>query len=148
MYKLVRLLSDDIPEFCHIAKMGGYNDMPQPCREISWDDFVHKFTGYTPGYIEFRQIQHSQIPNYPHKWMADTDIWHYSGQSVAIIWPRTWRCGDVQKGESSIVSTEEARFYLIGCEHTNNTESKKLGRCWYGHKCLDCGYTWEIDSSD
>lgn len=39
------------------------------------------------------------------------------------------------------------RFFQIGCQHKHQTV-KQLGNCWRGYTCSDCGYYYEIDSSD
>lgn len=48
-------------------------------------------------------------------------------------------------------STESVGKLFFGhfafCTH-RNSEYKRLGNCWHQYTCRDCGYRWEVDSSD
>lgn len=33
------------------------------------------------------------------------------------------------------------------CQH-KSADYKRLGNCWHHYTCRDCGYKWEVDSSD
>ena len=61
--------------------------------------------------------------------------------------------GNVNKGVrprtlvAYIVGPDYVRIVELGCHHPNTT-SRKAGRCYREHQCIDCGYTWGVDSSD
>lgn len=128
-----------------------HNYPPQPIREITEHEFWHLFSSYGVGRREdFRQVR--ELPGHPLNGgtnLHNIHIFWYSDCAVAVCAPRLWRCGDEKKGEPSIVYTEPARFYRVGCDHKWKETYKPKGTRdhWREETCELCGAENKYDCS-
>jgi len=128
-----------------INDMGNHNKLPEPNKEVTVNEFIHKHSSYSPNNIEFRQIKMGER-------YQNTHIYWFDDRGIAIVWPGKWTL----KG-NDIVYTEPIRYFRLGCEHKYKElsidECKKRninheGRCWHVDECSVCGRIEAYDSSD
>jgi len=119
----------------------GYNDFPEPFREISVDEYIH-VTGSQIGYFRvFRQILDLDI----FKCVKNCDITIYGSFAIAIVYPNDWKCNNI-KGEYHIKYKDKLRYFYIGCKH-HYKEVATSGNCMHRYKCFNCGHEYTVDSS-
>lgn len=135
-----------------------YNHMPGPFREISWHDFVHKASIWSPQWQEFRQVR--GLPGYEERALVAVRIgWYWFG-GLGTVYPRKWRTATEQERAEplgpKIIWEEPIRYFLIGCEHdwrrmTAEEISSYGGRRVSQHDnfevCTICGLNQYYDSS-
>lgn len=138
---------DIISKWFWLKSYGNYNTMPQPYKEITEDEYIHKTMSYSPKYSEYRQVR-GLLPDR----MMSCHIHWYSGFGIAIVHPNRWGMKD-----GKIHWEERTLYYLIGCDHKMVELSQKqcrergithFGMCWHVYECAHCGYTKAEDSSD
>lgn len=126
-------------------KVQDYNYLPEPWVEITEDEYWHFTRNYEPKYIDFRQVWlNHEVGLTPSNSTAllSTFIYWFHDRAIAVIPPNRW---DIQDGK--VHWTERPRFIRIGCLH-DNKESKQVSMHYREWKCLDCGYSEGVDSSD
>lgn len=117
----------------HLKKFGGYNDFPPGWKEITEDEFWHKFMLYSWDREEYRQMMDRENLK---SGVVDARLFFYNdGSGIACT------------REAKNASITRPRFYRFAlCEH--DYETVRRGRCYSEHRCRKCGHRRTLDSSD
>lgn len=132
------------------------NRLPEPYREITEDEFWHRWGTYTPRYTEYDQVRLE-----PENLMAmvhGVHIFWYHDCGLAIVKPNNWECSDREKTGYYLHWKDRPRFFYIGCDHVFKTFDREYaqahglpytaGRCYTNCVCEKCGVIGSYDSSD
>lgn len=123
--------------------VGGYNYYPPNMTEITVEEYERMFHSLCLYAYETRQPMREEDGQN----ISTLNIfWFPNGHYVAmgsIYIPFHQRTEEQKKN-----GYQEVKFYKgFICEHKNIT-GKNLGRCWNEYTCKDCGFHYEVDSSD
>ena len=135
MQKIV--YANDFEQPPGITNLGGFNEMPQPFKEIDINQYI-RFTHNTPQYLEYRQVYN--LPNY--NTMRVVNISWYHNYGIAVLRPLEWK---IQEGK--IIYTEPFRYFLLGCDHQWEETDKSRGFDHH-YRCKLCKTEEWNNSSD
>lgn len=128
-----------------------YNSLPTPYKEISADEFWHKFSVYGIGDRQaYDQVYITEEER--NKRLTFVHIfWHHDCGIAVAAGPRPWHCRD-EKTEGpgfGIVYDAPIRYFRIGCDHKYKSTYKSKGPHdhWNEYTCEDCGAVNAYDSS-
>lgn len=110
-------------------RWGGYNDFPPGWREVAETDFTRD-----PSVDHFHPFQEARQMRVPGTAMLTARLFfHVSGTSGHAV-ARDWQAGRM-------------RYFRFGCAHRRVTHENPA-MCQHVYHCQDCGWRWEVDSSD
>jgi hypothetical protein len=134
----------------YLKSWGGYNEMPDPFKEISWHKYFHFFRREAGHHEEHRQVMISREGK--RNFARSIHIEWYSSYGLALESPGDWTLKD-----NELHYLEEPRYFYLGCNHDWQELSVKeasehgvhhFGNCYHVNKCKLCGLVNSYDSSD
>jgi hypothetical protein len=143
--KMVDIEDKDFKKPDWIADLTSYNHMPTPFEPMTFDEFIHKTSNYSPRFSEFRQIKLNETYHNVH-------IDYYYDMGIATVYPNKWTTKD-----DAICFIEPVKYFRIGCKHEfvelfqDECEKRDIyhaGRCYHVSECKLCKLIDAYDSSD
>jgi len=157
IHELTMIDAQDFPKIPGITNYGSHNDMPEPFKEITPDEFWHYFGIYGTGrFDEFKQVKFDDGQANMYR---NIHILWYQSCGMAIMSPVHWRCRRPDDGEGyQIIYEDQPRFFRLGCDHDYFEYDREYanehglpytsGRCYHNTVCTKCGHVGSYDSSD
>lgn len=115
------------PKIDYVEDMGGFNSLPTPNRESTFEKFYKEFTIFSPIYTDYKQVFEGMTLT------GSYHIYFYSTHAFAVDWDRN--------------DPNKSKVYEIGCEHEWEIVNTGI-RCLHKSVCKKCGCIHEVDSSD
>jgi len=112
-----------------IKLWNGYNTLPEPVEEMDLNKAIDIIIHWNIRSTHFKQVRY---PKDISNGLYSCKIFLFSNMGIIL-------CDDWKNNKITALR--------LGCKHKNVT-SKNLGRCYNEYTCKDCGYTWQVDSSD
>lgn len=97
----------------YVEKINGFNEMPEPYREISEDDYIYFSMLESPIATEYRQVAPEWLPTHPERVYLSVCIFYYHTFALAVAYPSKWYI-DYRNTFNGIKYENKMRYYLIG----------------------------------
>jgi len=132
-------------QFSYLSKLGGHNDMPEPARECTQDEFYHVWKTESVLQEDYRSIVIDSGP------MKTVIILFFHDVAFAVVFP-----DQLVRGSDKIQYHDKPRYFELGCDHDYRELGQKeckdrgikhWGMCWHEWECKKCGQRKSYDSS-
>lgn len=125
-----------------VGHICNYRGLPEPYREISLDEFLFLSGGWCPTHYDFLQVILPGEKFVRNGW----SLWNHL-YGIAVLKGKA-EYGVDKFGRNVYLDGKNARYFHLGCEHTNNTEQPNRRNCEHDFICNECGTKWGYSSSD